>query len=146
MVTLLLGHIGMKNSYFNCHELESSTLGFLRSLRSPRSNDLETQNDENSKWKLKKTRWNPKFGLCDLENGLLTTRTSEGAQWIFPKIYFFNQGKALRKWAIARLSRNKICVFQGLKCIWISIAYFGFLFLGGCTDNIFFYRHFCKQS
>ena len=28
----------------NCHELKSSTLGFLRSLRSPRSNDLETQN------------------------------------------------------------------------------------------------------
>ena len=31
-------------------------------LRSPRlltSNSLETQNDENSKWKLVKTRWNP---------------------------------------------------------------------------------------
>ena len=33
----------------NCHELKSSTLGFLRLLRSPRSNDLETQNNENSK-------------------------------------------------------------------------------------------------
>ena len=33
----------------NCHESKSSTLGFLRLLRSPRSNDLETQNDENSK-------------------------------------------------------------------------------------------------
>jgi hypothetical protein len=33
----------------NCNELKSSTLGFLRSLRSPRSNNLKIQNDENSK-------------------------------------------------------------------------------------------------
>ena len=61
---------------------------FLRTLRSPRSNNLEIQNDENSKWKLVKTRWNPKFGLSDLENDLLTSTTSEGAQWIFSKNTF----------------------------------------------------------
>ena len=43
---------------------------FSRTLRSPRSNNLEIQNDENSKWKLVKTRWNPKFGLGDLKNDL----------------------------------------------------------------------------
>ena len=37
----------------NYHELKSSTLGLLRSLR---SNNLETQNDGNSKLKLEKTR------------------------------------------------------------------------------------------
>ena len=61
---------------------------FLRTLRSPRSNNLEIQNDKNSKWKLVKTRWNPKFGLSDLENDLLTSTTSEEAQWIFSKITF----------------------------------------------------------
>ena len=65
--------------------------------RSPRSNDLETQNDKNSKWKLIKNRWNPKFGLRDLENGLLTSRTSEGAQWIFPKNTFFKSGQSTEK-------------------------------------------------
>jgi hypothetical protein len=62
---------------------------FLRPLRSPRSNNLKIQNDENSKWKLVKTRWNPKFGLSDLENDLLTSMTSEEAQWCFSKITFF---------------------------------------------------------
>ena len=52
---------------------------FSRSLRSPRSNDLKTKNDKNSKWKLVKTRWNPKFGLSDLENDPLTSMTSEEA-------------------------------------------------------------------
>ena len=61
---------------------------FSRTLRSPRSNNLKIQNDENSKWKLVKTRWNPKFGLSDLENDLLTSTTSEEAQWIFSKITF----------------------------------------------------------
>ena len=61
---------------------------FSRTLRSPRSNNLEIQNDENSKWKLVKTRWNPKFGLSDLENDLLTSMTSEVAQWFFSKITF----------------------------------------------------------
>ena len=61
---------------------------FSRTLRSPRSNNLEIQNDENSKWKLVKTRWNPNFGLGDLENDLLTSTTSEGAQWIFLKNTF----------------------------------------------------------
>ena len=55
---------------------------FSRTLRWPRSNNLEIQNDKNCKWKLVKTRWNPKFGLSDLENDLLTSTTSEGAQWI----------------------------------------------------------------
>ena len=61
---------------------------FSRMLRSPRSNNLEIHNNENSKWKLVKTRWNPKFGLSDLENDLLTSTTSEGAQWIFSKNTF----------------------------------------------------------
>ena len=51
-------------------------------------NDLKTQNNQNYKWKLYKTRWNPKFGLSDLKNDLLTSMTSEGAQWIFSKITF----------------------------------------------------------
>ena len=54
--------------------------------------DLEIQNDENSKWKLVKTRWNPKFGLGDLENDLLTSLTSEWAQWIFSKVTFLKSG------------------------------------------------------
>ena len=62
---------------------------FSRSWRSPRSNSLEIQNDENSKSKLVKTRWNPKFGLSDLKNDLLTSTTSEEAQWIFSKNRFF---------------------------------------------------------
>ena len=61
----------------------------LRSPRSLRSNDLETQKNKNSKWKPIENRWNPKFGLQDLKNGLLTSRISEGAQWIFPKNIFF---------------------------------------------------------
>ena len=47
---------------------------FSRTLRSPRSNNLEIQNNENSKWKLVKSRWNPKFCLSDLrvlKNGSL---------------------------------------------------------------------------
>ena len=57
------------------------------------TNNPEIQNDENSKWKLVKTRRNPKFGLGDLENDLLTSTTSEGAQWIFPKNTFFEWTK-----------------------------------------------------
>ena len=63
-------------------------LPFWRTLRSPRSNNLEIQNYKNYKWKLVKTRWNPKFGLSDLKNDLLTSMTSEGAWWIFSKITF----------------------------------------------------------
>ena len=48
----------------------------------------QTQNNENSKWKPIKNRWNPKFGLGDLENDLLASATSERAQWIFSKITF----------------------------------------------------------
>ena len=60
---------------------------FLMSLRLPRSNILGTQKDKNSKWKVVKARWNPKFGLSDLENDLLTSTTTERAQWLY---YFFN--------------------------------------------------------
>ena len=78
----------------NCHEWKSSTLGFSRSLR---SKDLETQNDENSKPKLAKTRWNPKFGLSDLENDLLTSMTSEEAEWIFSKNIFLKSVHLAKK-------------------------------------------------
>ena len=44
-----------------------------------------------------KTKWNPKFGLRDLENGLLTSRISEGAQWIFSKNTFFKSGQSTEK-------------------------------------------------
>ena len=70
---------------------------FSRSWRSPRSNSLEIQNDENSKSKLAKTRWNPKFGLGDLENDLLTSTTSELAQRIFTKITFLKSGDQAEK-------------------------------------------------
>ena len=79
----------------NCHEWKSSTLGFLRSLRSPRSNNLETQNYKNSKWKLAKTRWNPKFGLSDLENDLLTSMISEEAFFQTCVIRVFSPGRKL---------------------------------------------------
>ena len=62
---------------------------FLRSWRSPRSDNLEIQNYENFKWKLIETRWNPKFGLRDLKNDLLNSTTSEVAEWIFSKNYIF---------------------------------------------------------
>ena len=73
---------------------------FSRTLRSPRSNNLEIQNDENSKWKLVKTRWNPKFGLDDLENDLLTSTTSEGAQWIFSRNTFIK--------SVAQAEKNEL--------------------------------------
>jgi hypothetical protein len=86
---LYLQFIAPINLWNKCFDLRLFSkylrVPFLRSLRSPRSNNLETQNDENSKWKLVKTRWNPKFGLSDLENDLLTSTTSKGAQGIFPK-------------------------------------------------------------
>ena len=68
---------------------------FLRLLR---SNNLETQNDEKSKWKLDKTTWNPKFGLSDLENDLLISTILERDPVNFFKKYFFqNQGIKLRE-------------------------------------------------
>ena len=70
---------------------------FSRSWRSPRSNNLEIQNDKNSKWKLVKTRWNPKFGFSDLENDLLTSTTSEVAEWIFSKTTFFKSAHQAEK-------------------------------------------------
>ena len=70
---------------------------FSRSWRSPRSNNLEIQNDKNSKWKLVKPRWNPKSGLSDLENDLLTSTTSELAQQIFSKITILNSGDQAEK-------------------------------------------------
>ena len=65
--------------------------------------DLETQNDNKSKWKLVKTRWKPKFGLSDLENDLLASTTSDEARWIFSKITFL---KSVHQ-AEARLSSQK---------------------------------------
>ena len=87
---------------------------FSRSLRSPRSNNLEIQNDENSKWKLVKTRWNPNFGLSDLKNDLLTSTTSEGTQWIFSKITFLKSGDQAEK--------NELYIF------WISSSFYKFSF------------------
>ena len=68
--------------------LKKIPVSFLRSLRLQRSNNLETQNNENSKRKLVITRWNPKFGVSDLENELLTSTASKVAEWIFSKITF----------------------------------------------------------
>ena len=47
--------------------------------------------------KLVKTRLNPKFGLGDLENDLLTSTTSELAQQIFSKITFLKSGDQAEK-------------------------------------------------
>ena len=89
---LYLGFIHPINLWKICIDLRPFSkcfrVPFSRTLRSPRSNNLEIQNDENSKWKLVKTRWNPKFGLSDLENDLLTSTTSKGAQGFFLKITF----------------------------------------------------------
>ena len=57
----------------------------------------QTQNNENSKWKPIKNRWNPNFGLGDLENGLGDLEDLRGGSVKFSKKYFLNQGKALRK-------------------------------------------------
>ena len=40
---------------------------------------------------------NPKFGLGDLENDLLTSMTSEWAQWFFSKIIFLKSGEQAEK-------------------------------------------------
>ena len=63
-------------SFFSCNALipkiqflKKIPVSFLRSLRLQRSNNLETQNNENSKRKLV----NLKFGVSDLENDLLTS-------------------------------------------------------------------------
>ena len=50
-----------------------------------------------------KTRWNPKFGLSDLKNDLLTSTTSEGAQWFFsrPDILILQQFK-VPSWAVEK--------------------------------------------
>ena len=48
-------------------------------------------------WKLLGNRWYPKFGLWNLEHGILTSRTSEWAQWILPKNTFFKSGKSIEK-------------------------------------------------
>ena len=70
----------------------------------------EVKRPRNSKyrkfeWKLVKTRWNPKFGRSDLKNDLLTSMTSEGAQWFVFKNYIFKiSASSWEKWAIAWLS------------------------------------------
>ena len=80
---LYLRFIPPMNLWKICIDLRSFSkylcVSFLKPLRSPRS----IQNDKISKWKLVKTRWNPKFGLSHFENDLLT---SEEAEWIFSKI------------------------------------------------------------
>ena len=69
----------------------------LWSMRLLWSNYLETQSNENSKWKLVKTRCNPIFGVSDLENDFLTSTTSEWAQWFFSKITFLKSGDQAEK-------------------------------------------------
>ena len=89
----------------NCHELKSFNLGFLRLLRSPRSNNLETQNYENflmkaynnsmkSKiWPQRPRKW--PLDLNDLERGSVN----------FFKNYICNiSASSWGRWAIARLS------------------------------------------
>ena len=44
-----------------------------------------------------KIRWNPKFGLSDLENDLLTSTTSEKAERIFSKIKFLKSVDQIEK-------------------------------------------------
>ena len=52
-----------------------------------------------------KIRWNPKFGRRDLENDLLTSMTSEMAEWIFFKNCIFKiSASSWGKWALAWLS------------------------------------------
>ena len=75
----------LKRTDFENVIFEKNPWALLRTPRLPRSNNLETQNDKNYKWKLIKNRWNPKFGLRDLKNGLLTSRTSERALIFFQK-------------------------------------------------------------
>ena len=74
---------------------------FSRTLRSPRSNNLEIQNDENSKWKLVKTRWNPKFGLSDLKNDHLTSKTlCQILQKNKFHLFFRTEQSRIRKWPV----------------------------------------------
>ena len=62
----------------------------------------EVKRPQNTKWrkfwiKTCKTRWNPKFGLGDLQNDLLTSTTSEWVQQIFSKIAFLKSGDQAEK-------------------------------------------------
>jgi hypothetical protein len=109
----------------------------LRSPRSLRSNDLETQNAENSKWKLVKTKWNPKFGLSDLKNDLLTSMNSEGAQWpqrpwrpqkglraFFQKLHFWNQCIPMKKMRCVTASWSKFSLNLYTEEVCHTIAHF----------------------
>ena len=52
-----------------------------------------------------KIRWNPKFGLNNLENDLLISTISEGAQWFFfQKLHFKISASSWGKWVIVLLS------------------------------------------
>ena len=76
-----------------CHELKFSTLGLLRLPKS-----YKPKTTEIFKLKPMKTRWNPKFGLSNLENDFLTSTTLKGAQWFFfENSCFSNQCIKLRK-------------------------------------------------
>ena len=52
---------------------------------------------KSSLWWCAYSRWNPKFGLSNLGNGLLTSRISEGALWISPKNTFLKSGQSTEK-------------------------------------------------
>ena len=103
-----------------------------------------------------KIRWNPKFGLSDLENDLLTSTTSEEAEWIFFKNYIFKiSASSWEKWAIAwffskTLKISNLCYFlvasednelkNGIcKSLTRKLSYSSF-FSAWCTDfkNIIF--------
>ena len=81
--SFLLECTDFKNVFFEKIPWAHSEVAEVTEVKQPR-----IQNNENYKWKLLKIRCNPKFGLGDLENDLLTSVTSEGAQWIFSKITF----------------------------------------------------------
>ena len=66
---------------------------------------------------LVKTRWNPKFGLSDLKNDLLTSMTSEEAQWFFSKrLHFQNQCITLRKMNDSSAFKSSFLKFQFFSC------------------------------
>ena len=73
----------------NCDKRKSSTLGFLRSLRSPRSNNLETKNNKNFLVKTYENQMKPKIWpqrprKCPLDLNDL------GRGWVnFSKNYIF---------------------------------------------------------
>jgi len=80
-------------------------LGMHWFQKCPRSNDdrcsnfIEIKNDNNSKWKLVKIRWNPKFGLSTMKVVSWPQGPWKGVSDFFSKIllHFLNQCIKLRK-------------------------------------------------